>query len=149
MRYGIPNFGIGIPIFWLSRHQNSTNIFQPESLESKTESEFRLQWGSQKSELKIGIPNLAAIHTLTRYQSSTFPLGWRTLTYPQVPPPHSPNGNRSSKPLICNRQPQPCTPRQVVKRDGIWISFRNWRADLRNGHLPPRHLLCSCTMHSI
>ncbi len=29
----------------------------PESLESKTESEFRFQWGSQKSEPKIGIPN--------------------------------------------------------------------------------------------
>jgi hypothetical protein len=32
---------------------------QPESLESKTESEFRLQWVSQKSEPKIGIPNQA------------------------------------------------------------------------------------------
>ncbi len=31
---------------------------RPESLESKTESEFRFQWGSQKSEPKIGIPNL-------------------------------------------------------------------------------------------
>jgi hypothetical protein len=31
---------------------------QPESSESKTESEFRFQWGSQKSEPKIGIPNL-------------------------------------------------------------------------------------------
>ncbi len=30
---------------------------RPESLESNTESEFRLQWGSQKSEPKIGIPN--------------------------------------------------------------------------------------------
>jgi hypothetical protein len=30
---------------------------QPESSESNTESEFRLQWGSQKSEPKIGIPN--------------------------------------------------------------------------------------------
>jgi hypothetical protein len=28
-----------------------------ESSESKTESEFRLQWGSQKLEPKIGIPN--------------------------------------------------------------------------------------------
>jgi hypothetical protein len=30
---------------------------QPESLESNMESESRLQWGSQKSEPKIGIPN--------------------------------------------------------------------------------------------
>jgi hypothetical protein len=30
-----------------------------ESSESKTESEFRLRWGSQKSEPKIGIPNQA------------------------------------------------------------------------------------------
>jgi hypothetical protein len=30
---------------------------QPESLESKTESEFRLRWVSQKLEPKIGIPN--------------------------------------------------------------------------------------------
>jgi hypothetical protein len=30
---------------------------QLESLESQTESESRLQWGSQKSEPKIGIPN--------------------------------------------------------------------------------------------
>jgi hypothetical protein len=29
---------------------------RPESSESKTEWEFRLQWGSQKSEPKIGIP---------------------------------------------------------------------------------------------
>jgi hypothetical protein len=30
---------------------------QQGSLESKTESEFRLLWGSQKSKPKIGIPN--------------------------------------------------------------------------------------------
>ncbi len=52
-------FGLGIPIFWLSKHWNSKKIFQPESSELKTESEFRLQWGSQKSEPKIRIPNLA------------------------------------------------------------------------------------------
>ncbi len=33
---------------------------RPESLESKTESEFRFRWGSQKSEPKIRIPNLGA-----------------------------------------------------------------------------------------
>ncbi len=32
--------------------------FQPEYPESKTELEFRFRWGSQKSEPKIGIPNL-------------------------------------------------------------------------------------------
>ncbi len=31
--------------------------FRPESSESNTELEFRLQWGSQKLEPKIGIPN--------------------------------------------------------------------------------------------
>jgi hypothetical protein len=36
---------------------------QPESLESKTESEFRFRWGSQKLEPKIGIPNLDVIVT--------------------------------------------------------------------------------------
>ncbi len=34
----------------------------PESLESNTELEFRLRWGSQKSEPKIGIPNQALKH---------------------------------------------------------------------------------------
>jgi hypothetical protein len=33
------------------------NIFWPESLEWETELEFRLRWGSQKLEPKIGIPN--------------------------------------------------------------------------------------------
>ncbi len=33
---------------------------QPEYSESKMESEFCLQWGSQKSKPKIGIPNLAS-----------------------------------------------------------------------------------------
>jgi hypothetical protein len=39
--------------------QRNSKKFQPESPESKTESEFRFQWGSQKLELKIGIPNQA------------------------------------------------------------------------------------------
>ncbi len=37
----------------------SNRIFRPESLESNMESEFRLRWGSHKSEPKIGIPNQA------------------------------------------------------------------------------------------
>ncbi len=52
----IPNFGIGIPISWFF-NSGIQNKFWPESLESKTESEFRLRGGSQKSEPKIGIPN--------------------------------------------------------------------------------------------
>jgi hypothetical protein len=39
-----------------------------ESLESKTELEFRLQWGSQKSEPKIGIPNLGSNQNITEGQ---------------------------------------------------------------------------------
>ncbi len=39
---------------------------RPESLESKAESEFRFQWGSQKLEPKIGIPNQAP-KSLCRY----------------------------------------------------------------------------------
>ncbi len=59
--YEIPEFQILESEFWFS---DSPDIriqkkIQPESLESKTESEFCLQWGSQKLEPKIGIPNLA------------------------------------------------------------------------------------------
>ncbi len=48
---------IGIPIFWLSRHRNFKNKFQPESPESKSELEFCFWWGSQKLEPKIKTPN--------------------------------------------------------------------------------------------
>ncbi len=34
-----------------------------------------------------------ALSTLTRYWLSTFPLGWRTLMYPQVAPSHPLDGN--------------------------------------------------------
>jgi hypothetical protein len=37
--------------------ENSSKKFRPEPSESNTESEFRFQWGSQKSEPKIRIPN--------------------------------------------------------------------------------------------
>ena len=50
---------IEIPIYWLSRHRNFKKQIWPESLESKMESEFRLRWGSQELEPKIGIPNQA------------------------------------------------------------------------------------------
>jgi hypothetical protein len=43
--------------FLIFQQRNSKKKSQPESLELKTESEFRFQWGSQKSEPKIGIPN--------------------------------------------------------------------------------------------
>ncbi len=43
--------------FSIFQQRNSKKI-QPESSESKTESEFCFRWGSQKLEPKIGIPNL-------------------------------------------------------------------------------------------
>ena len=48
---------------------------QPKYSESKTESEFRLRWGSQKSELKIGIPNQGS-HQIynTKMYLPSFPL---------------------------------------------------------------------------
>ncbi len=66
--YWIPMFHY----FWNSKSRNQNSnilIFQqrnskkirPESLESKTELEFRFRWGSQKSEPKIGIPNQAPV----------------------------------------------------------------------------------------
>ncbi len=42
--------------FLIFQQRNSKKI-QPESLESKTKSEFCFQWGFQKLERKIGIPN--------------------------------------------------------------------------------------------
>ncbi len=59
--FGIPNFGIGIPICNFSTAEFKKKI-RPESPESKTESEFRFQWRSQKLEPKIGIPNQACRH---------------------------------------------------------------------------------------
>ncbi len=55
--FGIPNFGIGIPISWFFNSGIWLKIFRPESSESETDPEFRFWWGSQKSEPKIGIPN--------------------------------------------------------------------------------------------
>jgi hypothetical protein len=54
--FGIPNFGIGVSISQLFNSGIQKKI-QPESSESISESEFCFQWGSQKSEPKIGIPN--------------------------------------------------------------------------------------------
>jgi hypothetical protein len=46
---------------------------QPESSESKTELDFHFQWGSQKLEQKIGIPNQAPIsHQLWGYSAVMF-----------------------------------------------------------------------------
>jgi hypothetical protein len=42
--------------------------FRPESSESNTESEFHFQWGSQKLEPKIGIPNLVTTLNDVRVQ---------------------------------------------------------------------------------
>ncbi len=65
--YEVPEFQILESEFRFSDSPDigiQKNIFRLESLESKTELEFRLQWGSQKSEPKIGIPNQAALHAL-------------------------------------------------------------------------------------
>jgi hypothetical protein len=83
------NLGIygGISICFFMRYRNSefwnrnsdfltlqTTEFkkkiQPESLESKTESEFSLRWESQKSEPKIGIPN--QVPTWKTYRAELF-----------------------------------------------------------------------------
>ncbi len=56
---GIPNFANQNFDFLTFQTSEFQKKIQPESLESKTESEFRFQWGSQKSEPKIGIPNQA------------------------------------------------------------------------------------------
>ncbi len=74
------NLGIygGISIYFLMRYRNSefrnrdsdfltlqTSEFKkkirPESSESKTESELRLRWGSQKLEPKVGTPKQAKL----------------------------------------------------------------------------------------
>ncbi len=74
--FGIPNFGIGIPI---SRFFNSgiwLKFFRPKSLESETDPELRFRWGSQKSEPKIGIPNLAMPLRPHILQLTTSPALW-------------------------------------------------------------------------
>jgi hypothetical protein len=54
---GIPNFANQNSNFLTLQTSEFQKKKKPESLEPKTESEFRLQWGSQKLEPKIGIPN--------------------------------------------------------------------------------------------
>jgi hypothetical protein len=53
---GIPNFANRNSNFLTLQTSEFQKKIRPESLEPKMESEFRLQWGSQKPELKIGIP---------------------------------------------------------------------------------------------
>ncbi len=83
--FRIPNFGIGIPISWFFNSGIWLKFFRPESSESGTNPEFRFQWGSQKLEPKIGIPNQALLlawwfqHDVTsiakwRGQLSSWPL---------------------------------------------------------------------------
>ena len=43
----------------------------------------------------------------------------------------------------CNRRSQHLASRPVGTDCGRWLSFRYWRAYLRNGDLLPRHLVCS------
>jgi hypothetical protein len=54
---GIPNIANRNSDFLTLQTLNFKKKIPPESLESKTESEFCLQLGSQKLEPKIGIPN--------------------------------------------------------------------------------------------
>ncbi len=65
----LPEFQISqirIPIWWLSRNRTSKNRFWPEYLELEMKLLFRFWWGFQKSEPKIGIPNLGwEYHTLS------------------------------------------------------------------------------------
>ncbi len=81
---GILNFGIGIPIFWLSRHRNFKRKFPTESSESKTESEFRLRWGSQKSEPKIEIPNQVLLLVANNFWTRSFSLGYWLFYFSSV-----------------------------------------------------------------
>ncbi len=64
----IPNWNSNFLTLQTSEFQK---IIRPESSDSNTESEFRLQWGSQKSEPKIGIPNQDQIHVVTTKVSQT------------------------------------------------------------------------------
>jgi hypothetical protein len=54
---GIPNIANRNSDFLTLQTLEFQKKIQLESSESNTELEFRLQWGSQKSETKIGIPN--------------------------------------------------------------------------------------------
>ncbi len=57
---GIPNIANQNSSFLTLQTLEFPKKIRPESSESKTESEFRIQWGSQKSGPKIGIPNQEA-----------------------------------------------------------------------------------------
>jgi hypothetical protein len=57
---GIPNISNQNSNFLTLQTSEFQKKIRPESSESKTESEFRLQWGSQKLEPKIRIPNQEA-----------------------------------------------------------------------------------------
>ena len=54
---GIPNIANRNSNFLTLQTSEFQKKKRPESSESNTELEFCLQWGSQKSEPKIGIPN--------------------------------------------------------------------------------------------
>ncbi len=56
---GIPNITNQNSVFLTLQTSEFQKKVRPESSESNMESEFRLQWGSQKPEPKIGIPNQA------------------------------------------------------------------------------------------
>jgi hypothetical protein len=68
----IANQNLGFLTLQTSEFQKK---IQPESSESKMESEFRLRWGSQKLEPKIGILNQTQHLSRGSQQLSTKPLG--------------------------------------------------------------------------
>jgi hypothetical protein len=69
------------------QQRNSKIKFRPESPESKTESEIRFQWGSQKPEPKIRIPNQDLLSYLASPMSSNQNSSIKmdvTITYDEV-----------------------------------------------------------------
>ncbi len=64
---GIPNIPNRNSNFLTLQSSEFQKMLRPESLEPKMESEFHLQWGSLKLELKIGIPNQVGIRPSHSY----------------------------------------------------------------------------------
>jgi hypothetical protein len=62
IKFGIPNFGIGIPIRWLF-NSGILKKFSNQNLRNRKRIGICLRWGYQKMEPKVGIPNLASSNT--------------------------------------------------------------------------------------
>ncbi len=72
---GIPKFGIE---FWFLNFSTAEFKKSPESLESRMESVFCFQWGSQKLEPNIGIPNQDSAFLSLPHQGF-----WLVATHPR------------------------------------------------------------------